>query len=71
VNARTLPGQIAYDMREPDYEVEMPQIDAIDKAIDYLMAAARAYRRFIPAINTGDGYVEEAMAELRKIVDTQ
>ena len=61
-------AQRTYDALEPEYEVEMPQINACEKAIEHLLAAVRAYRAFIPKISTGDGCAEDAMAELRKIV---
>lgn len=61
-------AQRVYDAMTPDMDVEMPQIEACEKAIELLTVAVRQYGQFIPKVNAGDGCVEDAMAELRKIV---
>jgi hypothetical protein len=59
--------QITYDYLEPKDDPDVPQLDVIEKAMEYLEQAAKAYRANPPRWSEGAGYVEEAFHEISKI----
>lgn len=59
--------QIIYDYLEPADDPDVPQLEHIEKAMEYLESAAKAYRHNPPHWGTGSGYVQDAIFELNKI----
>ena len=63
----TIPGQIHYDYLEPADDPDVPQLEHIERAIEYLEKASKAYRASMPRWDEGKGAVEDAIDELNKI----
>jgi hypothetical protein len=59
--------QIIYDYMEPVDDPDVPQLEHVEKAMEYLEEAAKAYRSEPPHYGAGAGYVEDAIFELNKV----
>ena len=63
----TLPGQIHFDNLTPAEDPDVPQIELIETAQEFLDRALTAYRHNPPKWSEGAGLVMDAAFELKKI----
>lgn len=63
----TLKGQIHFDNLQPAEDPDVPQLEHVENALEFLERAASAYRHNPPKWSEGAGLVMDAQFELNKV----